>query len=262
MNQTERPVALVTGASGGIGSAIARSLAAAGYRLALMSRSGCTKIAAETGGIGVAGSVLEDEDVARLVQTATEAFGRIDAAVYSAGRHSEVMGRHKVPRPPPATAASFAFDPDYKREIFDIPWPAWHDDYEMMVIGPMRLAKAVLPVMQAGGGGALVAISGIEAAEPRPVFPLGPTRLALHGFVKLLSDRYGREGIRVNAVVPGLVESAASEFHPAWVDLVPLGRIAKVEEIAETVTFLLSPGAGYITGQAVTVDGGVNRGRG
>ncbi len=256
----DAPVAVVTGASGGIGSAIARALAKQGYRLALMSRSGCREIAAETGGIGVAGSVLADGDVEALVATAQEAYGRIDAAVFSAGRHSEVMRGHQVPAPPLATAASFAFDPDYKRQIFDIPWGAWHDDYEMMVIGPMRLAKAVVPSFQEQGSGAFVAISGIEATEPRPVFPLGPTRLALHGFIKLLADRYGREGLRFNCLVPGLVESAASEFHPGWVDLVPLGRVATVEEIAESVAFLLSPAAGYITGQAITADGGVNRG--
>ena len=142
----DRPVAIITGASGGLGSATARALAAEGYRLVLMSRGGCKDISEETGGIGVAGSVLSEADVDRTVSTALDTFGRIDAAVFGAGRHSEVMKGFTMPTPPTATRDSFSYDPKYSREIFDIPWPAWHDDYEMMVIAPMRLAKAVLHI--------------------------------------------------------------------------------------------------------------------
>ena len=165
-SEDDRPVAIVTGASGGLGSATARALAAQGYRLVLMSRSGCRDIAAETGGIGVAGSVLSDADIDHTVATALDAFGRIDAAVFGAGRHSEVMKGYEVPAAPPATRDSFSYDPEYSREIFDIPWPAWHDDYEMMVVAPMRLAKAVLPHIGVHGLGSFVAISGIEAGQP------------------------------------------------------------------------------------------------
>jgi len=254
-----RPVAIITGASGGLGSATARALAADGFRLVLMSRGGCADIAQETGGIGVAGSVLSDADIDRTVATALEAFGRIDAAVFGAGRHSEVMKGYETPQAPPATRDSFSYDADYKREVFDIPWPAWHDDYEMMVIAPMRLAKAVLPHIGAQGRGSFVAISGIEAGQPRLPFVLGPTRLALQGFVKLLADRYGPEGIRFNAVAPGLMESAQTEFHPQWAGTVPLGRVGRNAEIGQTIAFLLSDAASYITGQCLTVDGGVNR---
>ena len=170
-----RPVGIVTGASGGLGSATARALHADGYRLVLMSRSGCKDIAEETGGIGVAGSVLSDADVDRTGSTALDSFGRVDAAVFGAGRHSEVMKGHEVPTPPPATRDSFSYDPEYKREIFDLPWPAWHDDYEMMVIAPMRLAKAVVSHIGAHGRGSFVAMSGIEAGQPRLPFTLGPT---------------------------------------------------------------------------------------
>ncbi len=94
----------------------------------LMSRSGCTEIAAETGGIGVAGSVLEDGDIDREVATSTEAHGRLDAVVYGAGRHSDVMRGFELPPLPPPTRDSIGLDPDYARGIFDIPWPAWHAD--------------------------------------------------------------------------------------------------------------------------------------
>lgn len=254
-----RPVAIVTGASGGLGSSTARALSADGYRLVLMSRNGCESIAEETGGIGVAGSVLSDADVNRTVATALKAYGRVDAAVFGAGRHSEVMKSYQLPKAPPATRDSFNYDPDYSREIFDIPWPAWHDDYEMMVIAPMRLAKAVLPHLGMNGRGSFVAISGIEAGQPRLPFTLGPTRLALQGFIKLLADRYGPEGIRFNAIAPGLMESAEAEFHPEWAGTVPLGRVGRNEEVGQTIAFLLSEASSYITGQCLTVDGGVNR---
>jgi len=96
-------------------------LAHNGYRLVLMSRSGCSDIAAETGGIGVSGSVLDDSDIEHTVATAMDAYGKIDAAVFGAGQHSEVMKAYNVPAAPPATRDRFSYDPDYQREIFDIP---------------------------------------------------------------------------------------------------------------------------------------------
>ncbi|GKX35809.1 MAG: oxidoreductase [Rhizobiaceae bacterium MnEN-MB40S] len=255
----DRPVAIITGASGGLCSATARALAARDYRLVLMSRSGCAEIAAETGGVGVAGSVLNDEDVGLAVETAIDRFGRLDAAIFGTGRHSDVLKNYAMPEPPGVTRDSLAYDPDYRREIFDIPWPAWHDDYEMMVVAPMRLARAALPHLLKSGRGAFVAISGIEAGQPRAPFPLGPTRLALQGFIKLLADRYGRNGVRFNAIAPGLMESGANEFHPDWASDIPLGRIGRSAEIGEAIAFLVSDAASYITGQCLTVDGGLNR---
>ncbi len=255
----KQPVAIITGASGGLGSATARALSEKGYRLILMSRSGCVEIARETGGVGIAGSVLSDSDMDKAVQTALDHYGRIDAAIFGAGRHSEVMKGYDVPAAPPATGDSFSYDPHYGRDVFDIPWDAWHADYDMMVLAPMRMIKAVLPQMKAQKNGAIVAISGIEAAQPRLPFPLGPTRLALQGFVKMLADRHGRDGIRINTISPGLMESAASEFHPQWTDQVPMGRVGKCREVGDTIAFLVSQSAGYITGQCMTVDGGVNR---
>lgn len=91
---------------------------------------------------------------------------------------------------------------------------------------------------------------------------MGPTRLALHGFIKLLADRYGPDGVRFNAIVPGLMESAAQEFHPGWAGTVPLARVGRNDEVGQAIAFLVSDAAGYVTGQCLTVDGGVNRPRG
>ena len=256
---TEPPVCIVTGASGGIASGIARRLHRDGYALVLMSRSGCADLAAELGQVGVAGSVLQDADVERAVAVAIDRFGRLDAAVFSGGRQADMLKRYRVPPAPPATAESFAYDADYRRDLFDIPFDAWRDNYDMNVLGPMRLFRSAVPHFRRNGKGAFVAISGIEALQPRLPYPLGPNRLALHGFVKLLSDRHGREGIRVNSVAPGMMENAAAEFPEGWLDTVPAGRYGGVAEIAGAVAFLLSDDAGYVTGQTLVADGGVNR---
>lgn len=224
-----------------------------------MSRSGCAAIADELSGIGISGSVLNDADVEKAVATALTSFGRFDAAVFGAGRRSEMMKEFDVPTAPSASWECFPYHPACERDIFDIPWKAWQVGYDMMVLAPMRLAKAVASYMIKQRSGSFVAISGIEAAQLRLPFPLGPTRLALQGFIKLLADRHGRDGLRFDSVSPGLMESAETEFHPAWRDQVPIGRVGKNREVVETIAFLLSDAAGYITGQCLTVDGGVNR---
>jgi len=252
-------VGVITGASGGIAAAIARRLTERGWRLVLMSRSGAREVAAETGQIGHAGSVLQDADLEAAVGRAVAAWGRLDGVLFSGGRQSDILAGFDIPPAPPATDASFGYDPTYLRAPFDIPFAAWQANYDMNVLGPMRLFRAALPNFQAREGGAFVAISGIEATQPRLPYVLGPNRLALHGFVRLLADRYGRDGIRANCLAPGMVENAASEFPPGWVAQVPMGRYAHLTDIAAAAAFLLSDEAGYVTGQTLVVDGGVNR---
>jgi len=74
-----------------------------------------------------------------------------------------------------------------------------------------------------------------------------------------LADRYGPDGIRFNPIAPGLMESAETEFHPEWAATFPLGRVGRNEEVGKTIALLLSDASSYLTGQCLTVDGGVNR---
>jgi NAD(P)-dependent dehydrogenase (short-subunit alcohol dehydrogenase family) len=108
------------------------------------------------------------------------------------------------------------------------------------------------------GGGAIANISTYSAFEPSPEFPLSSSlRAALAGFTKLYSDRYAAEGIRMNNVLPGYIESF--EIDEETLNSIPMRRQGTVTEIAKTAAFLLSDAAGYITGQNIRVDGGLTR---
>ena len=254
----EKPVAIVTAAGRGIGEAVARELHARGYELALMSPSGSSKqLAVELGGFGLNGSVTEPDDLRQLVESTHERFGRIDAVVNNSGRHAEVLKQY-FNAFPEMTGTRLSFDPDFAPDILSIPDEAWLGDYELLVLNVIRMARLVTPYMEKAGHGAIVNISGMEALEPRQIYPLGANRLTLHGFTKLYADRYGRAGIRMNCVLPGMIENA-DEGQPGIAEVVPLGRYGGLDEIAKTAAFLLSEDAGYITGQMILVDGGLNR---
>lgn len=97
------------------------------------------------------------------VALALEKHGRLDGAVFSGGRQADILKAYDIAPAPPASGESFSLDPDCLRELFDIPFEAWHANYDMNVHGPMRLLKAVLPPMRAQGSGSFVTLSGIEA---------------------------------------------------------------------------------------------------
>ena len=128
-----------------------------------------------------------------------------------------------------------------------------------MVLNVVRMCRLVTPVMIEQGGGALVNISSFGALEPRLIFPLSSSlRLALAGFAKLYADQHGGHGIRMNNVLPGFMENWP--MNEPVRRTIPLARAGYMTEVARTVAFLLSDDAGYITGQNILVDGGVNRG--
>lgn len=234
MSASGRKTAIVTAAGRGMGAAIARELAAAGYSVSLMSASGAAvELAAELGGIGMSGSVTSPADLATLVQTTRDAFGRIDAVVNNTGH-------------PP------------QGRLLDITDADWHSGLDLLVLNVVRMARLVTPLMQAAGGGAIVNISTFAAYEPDPGFPVSAAlRAALGSFTKLYADTYAADGIRMNNVLPGFIDSYPVDEQT--VSRIPVGRAGTVTEIAKTAAFLLSPGAGYITGQNIRVDGGITR---
>ncbi|MGK7862683.1 SDR family oxidoreductase [Falsiroseomonas sp. E2-1-a4] len=226
--------AIITAAGRGIGAAVARRLAADGFRVAVMSPSGnAEKLAAELpDALGVTGSVTEPADLARLVDGALQKFGRIDALVNNAGH-------------PP------------KAPLFDLTDVQWHAGFDMVMLSAIRALRLVLPGMKAQGAGAVVNLSSYAALEPEADFPATTLRAALGAWTKLAADELAPSGIRVNAVLPGFVDSLPEkESRRARI---PLGRYARAEEIAAAVAWLVSEQASYVTGQSLRVDGGLTR---
>lgn len=231
---TDKKIAIITAAGRGMGAAIARELAANDYHVALMSNGGGAEVLArELAGFGITGSVTEVRDLETLVNQTLSTYGRIDAVVNNTGH-------------PP------------KGPLLEISDEDWHLGLDLVMLGVVRMARLVTPTMQEQGGGAIVNISTFAAFEPDAGFPVSSSlRAALASFTKLYADRYAPDGIRMNNILPGFVDSYPESEE--LVSRIPMGRYASVTEIAKTTRFLISAEAGYMTGQNIRVDGGITR---
>lgn len=231
----EPKVAVITAAGSGMGADAARRLAADGFAVAILSSSGKGEaLAAQLGGIGVTGSNRSNEDLSRLVDQAMSRWGRIDVLVNSGGHG---------PRAP----------------ILDLTDEDWHTGLDVYLMNVIRPTRLVAPIMQRQRAGAIINISTFATFEPDPLFPTsGVFRAGLAAYTKLFADKYAADNVRMNNVLPGFIDSL-----PETDDRrrrIPMGRYGKsLEEVAATIGFLASPGAGYITGQNIRVDGGITR---
>ena len=225
-------VAIVTAGGSGMGAAAARKLAQDGFRVAILSSSGKGEaLAKELGGIGVTGSNQSNDDLKRFVDQVVDKWGRIDALVNSAGHG---------PRKP----------------ILDITDEDWRKGMDVYFLSAVRPIRFVVPVMQKQKSGAIVNISTAWVFEPSAMFPTSAVfRAGLASFTKVFADNYAADNIRINNVLPGWIDSlpATEERRKS----VPLQRYGKADEVAATISFLVSEGAGYITSQSLRVDGGV-----
>jgi NAD(P)-dependent dehydrogenase (short-subunit alcohol dehydrogenase family) len=239
-------VAIVTGASRGIGASTARRLARDGFAVVLASRSieALEALASEirqAGGtaLGVETDIAEPTDGERLVSTALEHFGRLDVLVNNAG----VL--------PPATRS--------ERMTLE----TWSQALAVNLTGPWWLANRSFDAMaSAGAGGVIINMTSTAATYPSVGFAAyNASKAAFSMLTRTLALEWARHGVRVVGIAPGKVDTVMVEPIVAFTEqqgrqLNPLGRIGEPDEVAELVAFLVSDRAAFITGSIIAIDGG------
>ncbi len=249
--------AVITGASQGIGFAVARALAREGVDVALCARNeervrqAATALQREFGvnALGVGVDVTAPSEIERLGQAVEEAFGGADILIANAGAGSE-------------------------ETIMDAPDDRWQHYWELHVMAAVRLARGLVPSMRRRGGGVILHNASICAKQPLPHEPIyNVTKAALVMFSKCLANELIGDNIRVNCINPGLVmtegwvepvklwTAGTETTWQQYLDNVakqyaPIGRFATPEEVADFFVFLCSPRAAYCVGSTYFIDGG------
>jgi 3-oxoacyl-[acyl-carrier protein] reductase len=242
----EGKVALVTGASKGLGRAIAAELAAEGARVAVSSRSRerIEEAAASMGAAAFVHDGADLDDAPRLVAEVADALGPIDVLVCNTGG-------------PPGGDDALGFTREQ-----------WQEAYASLVLGPMALIEAVVPGMRTRGFGRVVNVVSAGVREPIPNLMLSNAhRVSMINAFKTIARQIAPDGVTLNSVLPGRIDTdriielmgsrdAADEFARQQI---PAQRMGTVEEFAAVAVFLCSARASYVTGESIVVDGGMTR---
>lgn len=246
-------VALVTGASQGIGKAIALKLAQEGASVVLTARGEellnqvVNEIRAAGGkAVGVAADVSKKEDCERLIRQTIEAFGKIDILINNAG-----------------TSATG----DFEAATDDI----WQADFDLKLFAAIRLSRLAIPEMKKQNWGRIINVTNIGAKQPAAKsMPTTVTRAAGLALTKALSKEFAPNNILVNSICIGLIKAGQHEKKAAKAGIpveqmyetmgknVPLGRVGRAEEVANVAAFLASEAASYVTGSSINLDGGTS----
>jgi NAD(P)-dependent dehydrogenase (short-subunit alcohol dehydrogenase family) len=247
-------VIVITGGTDGLGLALARRLVGEGAAVAICGRDverlASAEAALRAGGgdvLALRADVEHVADITRLVDATVARWGKIDGVVHNAGR---------------SAGGTLEANDD----------ATWEGDLQLKVMGAVRLTRTALPYLRESGGAALFTLAISAKAPGGGSAPSSVSRAAGMALTKTLSKELGPDGIRVNAILIGLVESGqwvrmaarAGTDLPALYERmvadagIPLGRVGRAEEFADLASFLLSARASYITGTAINLDGGLS----